>query len=888
MQPYQLSVEQIIRTFKTDPITGLTTQEATKRLQRDGLNALPEKPIDSWLSIFIRQFKNPLIYILLVAATIIFFVGPDKFDAFIISGILFFNAIIGTFQEGKTRTILHSLKRFVKDTSVVLRNGEKIIIEDNLLVVGDIIFLQEGRRIPADARVIESNNLHVDQAILTGESTRVPKTTDALIGDVITSDQTNMVFRQTYTITGWGKAVIVATGSRTQIGQISQLVEDIDIIAPLQKELTSLSHWILLFIFMLCCILFIVGFATGKPLNELLVILTALFICVIPEGLPLALSLVLVSGMYRMAKNNILVKNMPAVEILGRAHIIVIDKTGTLTHNEMMVSHVCSDEKMWNVSGAGYHAQGTISYQGIPINNNELPDSLKMIGIAACLLNTAKITQRPNENLFDIKGDPTEAALYIFSKKLGLSQPQLETEYKRIYEIPFDPHDRYHALFCQKDNQYYAFISGAPEIIFARATTQSEKQIHYCLDNLLKQGLRTIAVAIKQFTQEELKEKQSLKYYQDALAHNIKLLGLCGLQDTIRKDVAHIISQARDAGLSIIMATGDHKETARFVAKKSGIFRKGDTLLEGSTLNSLSDEEALEILDKISVFARVSPQHKLRIINLYHKKGNLVAMTGDGINDAPSLVAADLGIAMGGVGTEVAKEAADIILLDDSFTSIIKAIEQGRHIFYTLKRVILYFFSTNMGEILIVLFALICELPLPITAAQILWLNLITDGFLDIALSTEPQEPQLLRKTWIHQHSHLFDLNGAAKMMFAALPMAIGSLLIFYHYYEQDLMLARTLTLITMAMFQWFNAWNCRSNQKSLLTIGLFSNKWLVLSTTFVFFLQLLLVYTPFMQHIFKTVPLSLTQWLLLILISSSILVAEEVRKFFARQFFPE
>lgn len=888
MKPYQLPVDLIAKTYETDFIHGLSTNQATERLKRYGLNLIPEKPIEPWIQVFIRQFKNPLIYILLAAATIIFFIGPDKVDAFIITGILLFNAIIGTIQEGKTRTILHSLKRFVKDSSVVLRDGKKTVIEDSLLVVGDIVLLQEGRRVPADARIIESNNLHVDQAMLTGESTRVLKTTAPLMGDISPADQTNMVFRQTYIIAGSGKAVVVATGLQTEIGQIHQLIEEMEVVAPLQKELENLSHWILLFIFALCFILFLIGFVTGKPINELLVVLTALFICIIPEGLPVVLSLVLVSGMYRMAKKNVLVKNMQAAEAFGRTNVIVIDKTGTLTRNEMMVSQVSVNGKKWHISGAGYDESGTVSYENIPRKSTDPIDSLSMIGIAAALLNSAEITKRPDGNLFDIKGDPTEAAMYIVSKKLGLSRANLETEYKKIYEIPFDSQYKYHALFCTKNDQTYAFIAGAPEIVFAHATVQSKQQNQLNLEDMLKEGLRTIAVAIKQFKAPLIETDHNLAYYQKLIADDLEILGICGLEDTIRHEVADIIMQARQAGLSIIMATGDHKETALFVAKKTGIFRDGDMVIEGPELDKLSDVELLAILDKISVFARVSPQHKLRIINTFHKKEVLIAMTGDGVNDAPSLVAADIGIAMGLIGTEVAKESADIILLDDSFASIIKAIEQGRHIFYTLKKVILYFFSTNMGEVLIVSFALLAGLPLPITAAQILWLNLITDGFLNTALSTEPQESGLLKKISIENQIHLVDLAMVAKMIFTAIPMALGSLLIFYHYYKIDLALARTLTLVTMALFQWFNAWNCRSNQKSLLQIGLLKNRWLTLTTIFVFFLQLLLVYLPVMQKIFKTVPLTFHQWLLALATSSSIIGIEEARKFFVRRLYPE
>lgn len=884
-QAYRQSVEQLLLVYKTSMGDGLSEREARDRLIKNGPNTLPEKPTEPLLFIFFRQFQNPLIYLLLIAAGIIFFIDSEKWDAFIIAGVLFFNAIIGTIQEGRTHTILYSLKRFAHETSVLVRGGKQIVEPNENIVVGDILLLQEGQRVPADARVIESNSMYIDQAVLTGESVRVAKVIDALHQDLMPVDQNNMVFRGTYVVAGSGKAVVVATGVDTEVGKINTLVENVEMIAPLQKELRVLSHWILLFIFGFCVALFAIGFIAGKPTKELLVMLTALFICVVPEGLPVVLSLVLVQGVYRMAKQNVLVKHMQAVEILGRADVIVVDKTGTLTRNEMMVSRVCVDGIVWQVLGEGYHEQGTVSSHGLLWDATPSADTLSKMGIAACLLNTAEITWQAKYKLFDIKGDPTEAALFIFAKKLGLHKEQLEKEYTKIYEIPFNADYKYHAGFYRKNGQVCIFVIGAPEVIIARSN-QKAKQHEPCLNVLLEEGLRTVAVAVKYYNEQDVKEGQDVSYYQTLLADELIMLGVCGLQDTIRPGVAGIVAQARHAGLSIIMATGDHAKTALFIAKAAGIFRQGDRVLEGFELDNLSDQKVLALMDGVSVFARVSPEHKLRIIDLFHQKGNLVAMTGDGVNDAPSLVAADLGIAMGLIGTEVAKEAADLILLDDSFESIVHAIEQGRHIFYTLKRVILYFFSTNMAEVLIILFALVSGLPLPITAAQILWLNLVTDGFLDVALSAEPQEPGLLEKRLpTRGRLRLVDGDLVAKMMFAAIPMGIGSIWVFSCYYKQDLVRARTLTLITMALFQWFNAWNCRSSTQSIFKIGLFTNKWLLITTIFVLFLQGALLEVPFMQEAFNTVSITGSQWLLAIAVSSSILVLEELRKLVVRRF---
>ncbi|MCX5922387.1 MAG: HAD-IC family P-type ATPase [Candidatus Dependentiae bacterium] len=885
MEPHQLTVAQLIRKLNTDAHNGLSYQEFYKRLAQYGPNKLLETPVKSWPAVFLSQFYNPLIYILLAAATIIFFAGPDKLDAFIISGVLLFNAIIGTIQEGRTRSILESLKQFIVSQCVVIRDGQKMLVNDEDLVVGDLILLQEGNRVPADARIIESNNLNIDEAILTGESMPVRKNIDIVEDEAILAERTNIAYKGTYILAGSGRAIVIATGAQTAIGKIHASTEEIQTDMPLKQELDRVSYVILIGIFLLCIGLFAIGFATGKPLKELLVMVTALFICVVPEGLPVVFTLVLVGGVYRMAKQNVLVKNMQAVEALGRADVIITDKTGTLTRNEMVVTDVFADQTSWKISGSGYHTQGSVM-QGSKKMLLEEQSELTKLAIAASLLNSAEINYDAARDLFTIKGDPTEAALYVFSQKIGLVRDDLETSYKKIYEIPFDPLTPYHVGFYQKDSEGVAFIIGSPELVMQRSTIITpimQKNLAEFLDS----GLRVVAVAIKSFSIDNMPDQadKQLIFFKDQVKTDLTILGVVGIQDAIRPEVAGVITQARMAGLRIIMATGDHQKTALRVAKEVGIFTEGDRAIDGSEFNCLSDEELVRALDHTTVYSRVSPENKLRIITMFHRLGKIVAMTGDGINDVPSLIAADLGIAMGQIGTEVAKQSSDIVLLDDSFVNIVKAIEQGRHIFGALRRVILYFFTTNLGEVLIVLFALSLGLPLPITAAQILWLNLVTDGFLNIALSVEPEEPGLLHKSWLTRKLRLVDRNMILKSLFMALPMGIGSLLVFYANYKVDLAYARTMTLLTMAMFQWFNVWNCRSEKLSIVQSGLFSNRWLLLSTSFVLCLQFLLIYAPFMHAIFKTVPLSLDDWRIVIMVSSSIVVLEEVRKFVARFF---
>ncbi len=891
MKSYQESIEKLEQQFKTNRAKGLTQHEANERLKKEGPNTVPEGLQDTWISIFISQFQSPLIYVLLVSAALIFFVGNQRLDAFIISGILLFNAIIGTIQEGRTSNIVASLRRFIKTKSVVIRDGKHEIIDDQDLVVGDIIVLKEGERVPADARVVSGVRLQLDESVLTGESTPVYKNEAALEGEHEIGDRKNLVFKGTYVLSGSGIAIVVATGQDTQVGRLHRSIEEINTDIPLKKELNRLSYLILGFILLICAILLLIGVLTGRPFQELIVMLTALFICVVPEGLPVVLTLVLVTGAYHMAKKRVLIKNLQGVEALGRTDVVVIDKTGTLTRNEMMVTQVVTQSAVYTVSGEGYFSEGNVHENGAVVDIKK-HSYLAHMGQAAALLDTSEISFNKKLNLFEIKGDPTEAALSILAIKLGYEKEELLKKYKKVHEIPFDSKLKYHAGFFEQNGTSFAYVIGAPETIFTQASIIPD----LCkkeFDGFLEQGLRTVAIAMKEVhvnpAIENLSEDARKDSFEELISNGLQVIGICGIQDSIRPDVAVVIDKARSVGIHIVMATGDHKETAKYVAKEVGIFKEGDELIEGKDFAKMSDEELLKQLPKITVFARVSPEDKVRIINLYHKKHKIVAMTGDGVNDVPSLLAADLGIAMGGIGTEVAKQASDLVLLDDSFNNIISAIEQGRHIFYTLRRVVLYFFATNLGEILIVLVALFTNLPLPLTASQILWLNFVTDGFLDIGLSMEPEEKGLLEATWLKKKLRLIDVSMIIKSFYFAIPMGIASLWMFTYTYDgmpASIPYARTMTLVCMAMFQWFNAWNCRSEHKSLFEIGLFSNRWLIIATLFVLFLQLLLVYTPFMRYIFKTVPLSLSDWGLIFAISAPIIVVEEIRKFVAARLF--
>lgn len=865
MEWYRLSVQQVIEKLQTHMTQGLSSQRVAERRAQYGYNELPEAYEEPFILVFLRQFYNPLIAILLIAATIIFFLGEHR-DAFIISGVLLFNAAVGTIQEGRARTILKRLRHYVKARCVVIRNGERSLVDSIDLVPGDIIILAEGEKIPADAYILEAYGAEADESLLTGESTSVAKYTGTLDRSVPLFDRTNMVHMGTYLVRGTAIAVVTETGAHTQVGQMHKATQAEESDTPLKQELDRLSGAILIGILIICALLFIIGYVQGRSITDLLITLTALFICVIPEGLPVVFTIVLVSGAYRMARHKVLVKRLQAVEGLGRTDVIILDKTGTLTRNEMVVEQAIIDGIPYTASGEGYDPYGVIcDSAGKPIEN--LPEQIREIAAVIERLCVARIVFDPKRGRYDVHGDPTEGALIAFAAK---AKPYLAIDVQ--FEQPFDSEVRYSMLYARYQDGIKGYLLGAPESV-CRGAEGWEKIV----DRLLDTQSRVIALSQASFDTDTQPWNQPVAY------EKFVPVAYFALADAVRPEVAPMVAQARDAGLTIVMATGDHAETAERVARATGIIADSThTIIEGTQLESLDDAA----IRRGTVFARVTPEDKLRIIKAYTNDGRLVAMTGDGSNDVPSVVAASLGIAMGVRGTDIIQEAADIVLLDDSFSSIIYAIEEGRHIFYTLRRVVLYFFATNLGEVFVIFFSLLLQLPLPIGAAQILWLNLVTDGFLDLALAAEPREEGLLKSSWLGraQRGGLFDRALVAKIIFMALPMGIGSIALFMWYLPTGIEKARTITLISMAMFQWYNAWNCRSETESLVARGLFSNHWLTLATAFVLFLQIAVVYFYPLQVIFKTVPLTLADWAIVFACSSTILLMEETRKAIMRR----
>lgn len=883
---YTLTPEEIFKKLDTKE-RGLSAADAAKRREEYGANRLPEAKVDSVFIIFLRQFENPLIYILLIAGIVVLLMG-EEIDAIVITAVLVFNAVIGAIQEGKARNTLLALKQFVETKAVVMRDEKEIIVLDEEIVPGDIIVLQEGEKVPADARLVLSNNLKVDEAALTGESEAVFKHVRPITKpDLAPPEQKNMVFKGTHVVAGNALAIVVATGVDTVIGKIAKEVAEIDTDIPLKQNIKNLSRLFIIATVFICVLLFILGLFKGYSTREMFATAVSVAVSAIPSGLPIALTIILASGVWRMGKRNALVKRLQAVEALGQARIIAVDKTGTITKNEMMVQTVFTNGKSFEIGGVGYEPKGGIKMGDETVEPRNYQE-LMHIGKMAAFCSDARIMYSEEKKEWRVSGDPTEAAMAVLAEKLGFNKVGLEQQAPLIAELPFDYAFKYHATLHKGDGrQNFLTVVGAPEVVLSLApkilgngkvkkmSKAEREELENMIVDISRRGLRVLAIAQKSVSGHELGREE---------INDLAFVGFFGLRDALRPEVKDATRSAQEAGLKVVMITGDHRETATAIAREALIFKEGDTILTGTEIENMNEYELQAKLDRASVFARVTPEHKLRIIRAYRARGEIIAMTGDGVNDAPSLVAADLGLGMGKVGTEVAKEASDIILLDDNFGSIVAAIEEGRGIYKTIKKVIVYLVSTSIGEALVIVSSLIIGLPLPLLAAQIIWLNFVTDGFFIPALAMEPKEGDLLKAKFEKPNKYLIDTPMLRRMLLMATPMVIFSLLLFGLTYEADLARAMTLALTILCVFQWLNAWNSRSETESIFKMNPFENLWLIGGTIVAFVFQLLAVYHPFFQSFLRTVPLNLADWLIVFALSLSIIAVEEARKSLARR----
>lgn len=882
---YGQDANSVLATLETRE-GGLTKEEVEVRTRRYGRNALPEAAEETYVHMFFSQFRSPLIYVLLFACALVYLTG-ETVDAGIILAVLIFNSIVGTIQEGRAQKTLRALKQFTETSATVIRGEEEYAIPDTELVPGDIIAIREGDKIPADARILSGHMLKVDEAVLTGESEPVMKDETAVSKKLSAiTEASNLLFKGTHAVSGNCRAVVYATGGATEIGRLAGTLAAIDTEIPLKRSIRYLSYGVVVLVVLMSGLLFVLGIALGLPKEEMFATVVSLSVSVIPEGLPVVLTLVLATGVWRMSRRKALVKKMHAVEALGQATVIAVDKTGTITKNELVVRELYIAGVQYTVDGVGYAREGKISRGGHVLEPVEHADLVRAGTLAAFCAN-AEIVKEKGAEEWRVLGDPTEAALRVFAEKVGIKKEILEAESPELAELPFDYKTKYHLTLHRFEEKNILTIFGAPEAVIAvchfvwqgrdthpdELTDEARGRLLAEIERMSDAGLRVIGAATITTDASDLKTTAIQK---------ATFFGLYGLQDALRSEVRQAVSEAQGAGIRVAMITGDYPRTAMALAREAGIYKKGDQVVTGKEVEDLEPRQLAKFLAKTTVFARVTPEHKMKIIEAYKLRGDVVAMTGDGVNDAPSLVAADLGIAMGVRGTEVAKEAADIVLLDDNFSTITAAVEEGRGIYITIKKVILYLFSTSLGEAATIAGSIVLGYALPILPAQIIWLNFVTDGFLDVSLAMEPQERDLLKRKPLKKQ-FIVDRLMASRMLLMASVMAVGALIVTALYNDAEPVKRWTMVLTTLAIFQWFNAWNCRSATQSLFTMQPFSNKALVAATGIVILLQFLAVYTPLFQNFLRTMPLTVSEWIFAIIIASSILIAEETRKLIVR-----
>ncbi|MDD3805689.1 MAG: HAD-IC family P-type ATPase [bacterium] len=873
---HSLSAKETAGILGADLQVGLSSDEARRRLDQYGPNELEHRRPKSVLTIFLQQFMSPLIYILFAAAIISLALG-HIIDAEVILFVVLANALIGTFQEGKAVKAVESLRQLVSPEATVIRGGERRRINASNLVPGDLLEITAGDKIPADARLIDIVRLKVNESALTGEADAADKFNLTLPQDITLADRDNMAYAGTVALEGHGKGLVTETGMRTEVGHIAaRITGEEQVKTPLQRRIAAFGNLLVLAVPSIGLLIIIVGVLRGFRLLEIFLVAVSLTVSAIPEGLPAVITVILALGMRRMAERKAVVRKLMAVEALGTATVICSDKTGTLTKNEMTVTELYTGIVL-DVTGAGYSTVGEFLCNGYAA---DLGENIFLLLKAAVLANDAELKAG------SVIGDPTEGALLVVSIKAGILPEEVRSYNSRIDEIPFSAERRYMAtLNDDLMGGRYIYAKGSPESVLSLCNRFIDlngkiKPLDKAVEsNFLKQAadmagraLRVLGFAFSAVDTD-----------QEAIGDEIggmAFIGLAGMIDPPRPEAIGAVSIVREAGIRVIMITGDHKLTATAIARQLGIYDEGDLVLGGHELEELTDEELEEKVGIISVYARVSPLQKLRIVKAWQKNGAVVAMTGDGVNDAPAINRADIGIAMGITGTDVAKEAAKMVLLDDNFATIEAAVEEGRTIYTNLKKVILYLFSTNLGEVVTILVSVLAGLPLPLLPVQILWINLATDGVAVIPLGLEPMERGVMKEPPRDPEESLLTADMLIFIIFVSLIMATGTLLLFHLYASgQDFARARTIAFTAMVTFQLFNAFSCKSVRESVLNRNLLNNRFLIGAVLFGFILQMGALYLPFGNHIFRTVPLDVPTFLLTIGITALIIPALEIIK---------
>lgn len=918
-EPHRQTVEAVATALGTDLQRGLSEAEAARRLSEYGRNELPtEKPVPAWRR-FLAQFQDVLVVLLLIATAIsmvLWAIERDTalpYEAIAIFAVVLLNATMGFIQETRAEAAITALRALSAHEAAVIRDGTRRRIPAAELVPGDLILIEEGDTIPADARLVESHALNVAEAALTGESLPVTKDTAPLPEVVALGDRMNMAFSGTAATYGRGRGIVVATGLATEMGRIAELLSETHAeTTPLQHELDRTGKLlgiivVAIAVVMIATILLVEHISSAAGIFDVLILGVALAVAAVPEGLPAVVTAVLSVGVQRMAKRNAIVRHLAAVETLGSASVIASDKTGTLTKNEMTVRVVVTASGRVVFGGSGYAPTGAVRRDDDAPIDDTLRAELERALAVADRANNASVEER--DGVWHAQGDPTEAALIVAARKAGLRSEELDARLPRVDEVPFSSERKLMSTIHRDatgDQRLVVFTKGAPDVLLTHCTreligdevrplTESRRaEIMRANESLADQALRTLAVAGQFLTEHEL----------DAVDHssveqNLVFLGLIGMIDPPREEARAAVARARSAGVRPIMITGDHPRTAAVIARELGI-TDDKRAVTGAELEAMPEEERERTVRDVSVYARVNPEHKLRIVNALKRRGDIVAMTGDGVNDAPALKSADIGVAMGITGTDVSKEAADIVLTDDNFASIVAAVEEGRAIFANIRKFLRYLLSSNIGEVLTMFFGVLLAsrigleaaeggVVLPLIATQILWINLVTDGPPALALGLDPADPMLMDQPPRPRGERAITLRMWRGIALVGVVMAVGTLLVLDASLPGGLIAGtgtleygQTMAFTTLMLFQIFNVLNARSDERSAFT-GLFQNHWLWIAIGISLALQVLVIYAPFLQPAFGTVPLTLLDWARCTVAASSVLWVREVSKWLLR-----
>jgi Ca2+-transporting ATPase len=919
--PYRQAVDEVLTALETDARSGLSEGEAQTRLDRFGKNELmAEKPVPAWRK-FLAQFEDILVVLLLIATLIsagLWLYERDSalpYEAIAIFSVVLLNAVMGYIQQSRAEEAMAALRQMSAAEANVIRDGTRQSIPATEVVPGDLIVIEEGDTVPADARLIQSIALQTAEAALTGESLPVLKDTLQIAEEVGLGDRDNMIFSGTVAVYGHGRAVVTATGMQTEMGRIAgMLKEEPAETTPLQKELHRVGKLlgiivVAIAVVMIATIILVEDVRGFSALFDVLILGVALAVAAVPESLPAVVTVVLSLGVQRMARRNAIVRHLAAVETLGSANVIASDKTGTLTKNEMTVLAVVTASGRVNLEGTGYAPEGEVHREGGGKIDGSLQFEFVRALAAADRANNAVLHERGGR--WAVHGDPTEGALIVAARKAGLEAEALNARLVRIGEVPFSSERKLMSTVhsdTEQEERLLAFTKGAPDVLLTRCTQElvgdeirpltAERRAEILKSNeeLAGEALRTLAVAFRTLPKDALKQEE----WDERVEQDLVFLGLIGMIDPPRREAKDAVARAMAAGIRPIMITGDHPKTAEVIAGELGIPTNGQ-VVTGAELEKMPEETLDRTVQNVSVYARVNPEHKLRIVNALQRGGAVVAMTGDGVNDAPALKTADIGVAMGITGTDVSKEAADVVLADDNFATIVAAVEEGRAVFSNIRKFLRYLLSSNLGEVMIMFFGLLLAdviglrpeddtvLVLPLLATQILWINLISDGPPALALGVDPAEPGLMNEPPRPRDEGVITRGMWAGNLFTGAIMAVGTLFVLDASLpggliegSGNLRYAQTMAFTTVVFYSLFVVFNARSDKQSAF-VGMFSNKWLWGAVLLSLLLQVGVIYIPFLQQAFSTVSLNLGDWLLCAAVASSVLWLRELSKIVLR-----